>query len=148
MKDWKTTLIAVAGAMLICIAQALLTGTVDIKTLITAVTIAGIGAFSSDAKVDAAIAGSPFAKQLLPFADAAITQLDKTDPSPIFDKIHQVLTNIEANTAAVAAVPLPAPAAAVQNIIQEQPAQAPTPTPKPVPVAVPVDDAAPGSELT
>lgn len=133
MKNWKTTLIGVLGAVVLCIMQAVSTGTVDLKTLAIAGTVAAVGAFAADGNVESVIAANPIVQQLLPVADNVLTDVTKTNSSPILTEIHTVLKSIATNTAPTAAAAIPIPAIAAQPVIEAAAAvvQQPAPIPQP-----------------
>lgn len=95
MKNWKTTLLGAIGAVLLCVIQAAGTGTVDPKTLIIAAAIAGMGALAKDHDVT----GGTIVQASLPLADAVLTQVEKTNSSPVLSEIHSIVKGIAANQA-------------------------------------------------
>jgi hypothetical protein len=96
MKNWKTTLTGVLGAVGLCVFQLISAGTLDPKTLIIAAIVAGIGTLAKDHDVT----GSTIVQTSLPLAAAVLTNIPKADTSPILSEIHTIVSELAANQAA------------------------------------------------
>jgi len=108
MKNWKTTVAGILGAVGLCVFQLISTGTVDPKTLIVAAVVAGIGALAKDHDVT----GGTIVQASLPLANAVLDDMAKTNASPILGEIHSIVSSIAANQVVPAAAGAsPAPAA-------------------------------------
>jgi methyl-accepting chemotaxis protein len=101
MKNWKTTLVGAIGAGALVIIQMVMTGTVDIKTIVIAAVMAVGLALAKDGNIEDSINSIKLAKELLPVINDGISKAADNSTSPLLKDVHTIVSTLTENVAAL-----------------------------------------------